>query len=315
MAIMLGRLRMNTQEVIDEYEKLAKKVFKKKNRRFDRSFRESALEACIKETVDAHQRGTHMLDLENEKETGSAFVVAMRKGGDENTPTLFRTYKGPGEVMDCQIWEAARATTAAPIIFKPAKLGSGNHVQTFIDGAVKWNNPSKIVLNEAKSHFGEERPLGCLISLGTGQRPPSLDPGSKGRLGMTYSIGEITRMTADFLTDPEGPHVELMRQFKDCPDSYYRFSLPRSQELGRIRIHEYKKMHALRQATEEYLSIPYVSIAIDKVVEALKNKYKHQIPLKAACMINRPNQFALALTLCRSYNYPFTNHAHDGYSR
>jgi len=291
MAIMLGRLRMSTQEVIDEYEKLAKEVFRKKHRRFDGSFRESILESCIKETVRAQNCGTRMLDFENGKPKGLAFVVAVRKGGDENTPALFRTYESYDEVRDCQIWEAARATTAAPIFFKPAQFTLEDGTQTFIDGAVKWNNPSKLVLEEAKSHFGEQRHLGCLVSLGTGLRPNALDPHAKGHLGISYNIAELKRMTSDFLTDPEPPHLDIQSRLEGYPQCYFRFSLPCSEKLGRVRIHDYKKMPELRRETEDYLKKERVSMMIEDIVEALRRKRDYKVPLKAVCMVNTPCLF------------------------
>lgn len=286
MAIMLGRLRMNTEEVIQEYEQLAERVFHKRNRRWDFSFGERALEECIKETVLARNCGNQLLDLENKVDKGMSFVVAMHRGGNENMPALFRSYVSHGERKDCEIWEAARATTAAPMIFKSASVQYGDKVESFIDGAVKWNNPSKIVLSEAKSHFGEERPLGCLISLGTGLRPPALTPTPKKSRFVSYDIGELTRITSSYLTNPEEAHIDLESQLKDCRDAYFRFSLPCMQELGRIRIHEYKKMPALKAATEEYLKIPYVSIAIDQVVDVLVGKNRQNISLRAACTLS-----------------------------
>ncbi|PKS10456.1 hypothetical protein jhhlp_002207 [Lomentospora prolificans] len=283
IAIMLGRLRMSTQEVIDEYEDLSKKVFRKQNRRLDGSFRESVLESCIKETIKARNCGTRMVDLATETSKGLAFVVALRKGADENTPALFRTYDNCGEVRDCEIWQAARATTAAPVFFKPAAFVLEDGTESFVDGALKWNNPAKVVLNEAKSYFGEERRLGCLLSLGTGLRGRVLVPGAKGRFGFSYNIGELTRMASTFLTDPEPPHRDLKSQLAQYAGSYFRFSIPTSEQLGRVKIHDYKKMPALRRATEKYLKNPHVSVVIDDVVKALRVKHKHNIPLKAVC--------------------------------
>ncbi|CAI4216620.1 unnamed protein product [Parascedosporium putredinis] len=244
MAIMLGRLRMNTEEVIEEYERLAERVFHKKNRRLDFSFRERALEECIKETIEQREKaahssgmgkphGTRMLDIHNHSDKGLTFVVAMQRGGDEDTPVLFRTYRSHEKPMDCEIWEAARATSAAPMIFKPASVRIDNETRSYIDAAVKWNNPSKIVLNEAKTHFGGDRSLGCLLSLGTGLRPHALDPNAKKSRWLSYNVGELKRMMTDFLTDPEEAHLELAARLSDCPDTYFRLSLPILPELGR----------------------------------------------------------------------------------
>ena len=82
-----------------------------------------------------------------------------------NIPVLFRTYESHETHSDCKIWEAARATSAAPTFFKRIEIGQK---QPFIDGGIGRNNPSQVVLDEAKALFGA-RQIGCLVSIGTGQ--------------------------------------------------------------------------------------------------------------------------------------------------
>lgn len=52
-----------------------------------------------------------------------------------------RSYKTPTnmpeEFPDLKIWEAARATSAAPAYFKRLIVGNDQ----FIDGGMGWNNP------------------------------------------------------------------------------------------------------------------------------------------------------------------------------
>src|SRR4051812_40396684 len=82
-----------------------------------------------------------------------------------NIPVLLRTYRSCQPDFGCKIWEAARATSATPIFFKRIVIGRG---QPFIDGGMGRNNPSRVLLDEAKENF-EDRDIGCLISIGTGQ--------------------------------------------------------------------------------------------------------------------------------------------------
>src|SRR5436305_9086000 len=92
-------------------------------------------------------------------------------------PRHFRTYKVRNNASaDCKIWEAARATTAAPTFFKRIAIGEPGQIkEQFLDAAVGCNNPTQEVLDESRLVFGDDRPLGVLISLGTGQKPdPSL---------------------------------------------------------------------------------------------------------------------------------------------
>ena len=82
-----------------------------------------------------------------------------------NIPVRFRTYQSDEPHSNCKIWEAARATSAAPTFFKRIEIGRN---QPFIDGGLGRNNPSQVVLDEAKAIFGA-RQIGCLVSIGTGQ--------------------------------------------------------------------------------------------------------------------------------------------------
>jgi len=65
-------------------------------------------------------------------------------------PVLFRIYqyRGTQAVIrtpeGCKIWQAARATSAAPTFFKRIKIG---RKQEYIDGGMGCNNPSEVVLD------------------------------------------------------------------------------------------------------------------------------------------------------------------------
>src|SRR5260221_11334027 len=82
-----------------------------------------------------------------------------------NIPVLLRTYQSRELPFDCKIWEAARATSSTPALFKRIQIG---RAQPFVDGALGRNNPSRLLLAEAKVLFGD-RHIGCLVSIGTGQ--------------------------------------------------------------------------------------------------------------------------------------------------
>ena len=70
---------------------------------------------------------------------------------------------------NCEIWEAARATSAAPTFFKRIKIGPSGSGIDYVDAGIGCNNPIKQVMAEAARVFGEEAPVGCIISIGTGQ--------------------------------------------------------------------------------------------------------------------------------------------------
>lgn len=83
-------------------------------------------------------------------------------------PVLLRSYETSSATerdYTCHIWEAARATSAAPLFFEPVTLKASG--ATFVDGAMRLSNPIFEVLNEAERLFPGVG-LRCIISVGTG---------------------------------------------------------------------------------------------------------------------------------------------------
>ncbi|KAH7342725.1 acyl transferase/acyl hydrolase/lysophospholipase [Rhexocercosporidium sp. MPI-PUGE-AT-0058] len=160
IAIMLGRLRMNVEDCITEYQQLAGGVFGNP-RTFHQTFLPTFwmnrpkydaanLEAIIKRVVS--RRGeTSTDDVERYFHTGQGmcrtFVFAYKKAGhDDNQrsgtefekPYIFRSYdhfprtkngsdisnrlRNPGSASSYPLWMIARATTAAPLYFAPMQV-------------------------------------------------------------------------------------------------------------------------------------------------------------------------------------------------
>ena len=80
--------------------------------------------------------------------------------------------------MQCSVVQAARATTAAPTFFAPASIG----LNKYIDGGIGYNNPAEQAILEAR-RIWPSRPIGCLVSLGTGKNVPIS--------GLTKQVGRV----------------------------------------------------------------------------------------------------------------------------
>jgi patatin-like phospholipase/acyl hydrolase len=129
------------------------------------------------------------------------------------------------------LWEAVRATSAAPAFFEPIQLH--NEGATFIDGGVRANNPVEKALLEAKAIW-PERDVGLLLSLGAGVA--KVDSFNKKKERGDEILQKITNMSmnADRFADSfrEAFGAQLHKEGR-----YFRFSVAQlinDVELGDI---------------------------------------------------------------------------------
>ncbi|KAI1176857.1 acyl transferase/acyl hydrolase/lysophospholipase [Nemania sp. FL0916] len=173
IAIMLGRLKMSVQECIETYEKLMDEVFTgRKWWRYlwsGKFYDEKKLERLIKNVIKdkLSEEGEDAL-LYHPDHKCKVFVTAvLTRAINNRPPTILRSYVNEAEAEahpKIKIWEAARATSAAPGFFKPITIGNDE----FADGGLGANNPIGSLWTEMLGVFGAARATGCFLSLGTG---------------------------------------------------------------------------------------------------------------------------------------------------
>jgi len=162
-----------------------------------------------------------------------------------NIPTLFRNYECHEMRSDCKIWEAARATSAAPTFFKRIEIG---RAQPFIDGGFGRNNPSRVVLDEAKALFGT-RCIGCLVSIGTGhvETIGIKKPGLFQQIIPTEVVGAVKAIA----NDCEATHESMLSLFAKLPGTYFRLNV--EQGMQGIEMSEWEKLSNVEAHTMQYL--------------------------------------------------------------
>lgn len=192
-------------------------------------------------------------------------------------PRLFRTWsadKNPG--YNCTIWEAARATSAAPRFFKRIYIGKPGLQEEFVDAALGCNNPLKELVSEAEKEFGEDREVGCILSVGTGQ--PSAIQYDKPSFGFQRILPlELIDALAKLATDCEGVATTFQEKYRNCPGLYHRLNVDRG--LEKISLEEWDRLGEVRSHTENYLNNPSVSREVDDVVEALVRRPRNTFKL------------------------------------
>ncbi|KAF2186398.1 FabD/lysophospholipase-like protein [Zopfia rhizophila CBS 207.26] len=270
IAIMLGRLRMSLDECEDAYLKLSKRIFQPK-RRFAKAakaadylqangrFDSKKLEEVIKEYIASKTDEDALL-----KDTDpqcKVFVCTARANNSE--PALLRSYHNPkmAEVLfnECRIWEACRATSAATTFFDPITFG--RYGQTFVDGAVLYNNPVQLVQREASQLWPGRKVV--MISVGTGAAPSKSFEGN---------LLAIVRSMKSILTQTERTANDFYHANPDMATDGRLFRFNVSRGLENIGLEEWKEIGAVVDATQSYLDQAETNEKLESCVERLSRQ-------------------------------------------
>ncbi|KFX92080.1 hypothetical protein O988_07432 [Pseudogymnoascus sp. VKM F-3808] len=279
IAILLGRLRLSVPEAIDTYRLLAKQVFsERKGRGKDGTFKASNLEKAMKETIESKLGKGHADDkmFMTDPVSCKTFVCAVPAMHINNQPRLFRTWsadENPG--YNCMIWEAARATSAAPTLFKRIYIGDAGIEEEFIDAGLGCNNPVQYLVKEAIKEFGPDRKVDCIVSIGTGKPKVSgfKAPGLFERVLPLELIGVLKKMA----TDSEAEASRMKDRFRNCPGLYHRLNVERGLET--VSLQEWEKLGEVKTHTEAYLNTDAAGEDIGVIVDALVGKPSQAFPL------------------------------------
>lgn len=180
---------------------------------------------------------------------------------------LLRSYNGysAGDYTEATIWQAARATSAAPTFFKPLMMGPPGMEEKFVDGAVGYNNPTRELLNEAARIFAPEHPVACIISVGTGLKHLTKKK-VPGFLQSNIPVDAIKAMIT-MATDCEQTAESMRQHFAYIPDLYFRFNVIHG--IGTIGLDEWKQVPYIIRETKEYSSSPGVNEQLSRAAWAL----------------------------------------------
>ena len=169
-------------------------------------------------------------------------------------PYLFRTYKhlhksapgskdkcferNPDLAHDIPIWEVARATSAAPSYFEPAKIDG----LAYLDGGFGANNPGHEVYREVRRmNNNSANAIGLLMSIGTGLNDTS------GRIidgiGLPRYLNYLKFMKK-CATDAEKTHEYLLELIENR-FPYYRLNV--EEGIGAMKLDEWKTRGKLRR--------------------------------------------------------------------
>ncbi|KAG9079751.1 hypothetical protein FRC06_007510 [Ceratobasidium sp. 370] len=207
------------------------------------------LEKHVKRSI---QTQPHTWDNEDEllEETSpdnclTAIVTARQTNAA--APHVMRSYlrKDQPTTDKVKIWEAARATSAAPAFFSPIAIGDLGVV--YVDGAVSGHcNPSVLAREEAEQMW-PGREIGLLLSLGTGS-PTEVSLSGQVSSKLIGFIG----LSANTIQ----VHEAVARSYNQTHESghspYVRLSVENT--IDKIRMDDFEKMPQIASATATYLA-------------------------------------------------------------
>ncbi|KIM28912.1 hypothetical protein M408DRAFT_68658, partial [Serendipita vermifera MAFF 305830] len=263
IAFMLGRLRMNVNQAIDELLALTELLsFDDYNGKKDREKNSNILREFFENMLQA--RGIALDTRMRETDSSSPkSKVALYAAATANIthPHAFRAYPARGSNLDPTIVEALCATMATQSHFLPVKIGPPRRQKSFVGGALGANNPTRLLLEEASNIYGKERRVAQIVSLGCGL-PQVLSMDSSDKLDLDRVLKEIT-------ADCETVANELSTRLLNV-DAYVRLNVNRGMEMARTE--EWNDLGGIETHTASYLTIAFVSGSIDTSLRCLRDR-------------------------------------------
>lgn len=189
-------------------------------------------------------------------------VVAVYKHA-VGVPKLFHT----NDPMDrkTKIWQALRATSAAPTFFDEITFGTPKI--TYIDGGLGYNSPCAEVDFEAKTRW-PGREIGIIVSIGTGlQTIPAIRRGARWLpFGLQRELSLAGALVA-MATSTERVDNEVQRMYRDARTEYYRWDV--DSGLGEISLEQWMKEDEMGSVTRRYLDDPDQVIRKQKLARTM----------------------------------------------
>lgn len=183
--------------------------------------------------------------LELAQDSGIPRLAAVSVNAHSVQPFLFRNYAHDpviGNLFDgtckADVWQAIRASSAAPGYFQEFKFGSS----ILLDGGMLVNNCAGVAHTEANILWPNE-PVQCLVSVGSGKFRP--------RDVMNVNATSLYEKAHGLLysaTDTETIHMIL----KNLIQNYYRFN-PQLSENILISENRKLKLDQLRDEAQQYM--------------------------------------------------------------
>jgi hypothetical protein len=228
---------------------------------FDEKKLEEAIKKTIKEKLGEGHEDDPLIDPLGDDACKTVVFTLPHAHPNRVEPKALRTYASEHEsALPCTIWQAARATSAAPTFFKPLELGEPPYVTKWIDAGMGFNNPSKALRKEAGRIWGDDfgqmnfnSRVGLFLSIGTGfPRIIRLEATTIAeRISTKFQVPlKAVEVMKAIVTDTETVHNDM--RLDSDQTMYHRFNV--EQGLQEVDLFQYEKLEEIQTDSEAYLT-------------------------------------------------------------
>jgi hypothetical protein len=165
------------------------------------------------------------------------------------------------------VWEAARATSAVPGIFKPIIITRPNPVSprgrnsfTYIGPGLEHSNPTDLLFTEAIRVYGDRRRVKFILSIGTGNMAHRITNQGNFAPSLAFTAVDITRSC-------ETVHQRLAERFRAHSQVYFRLNLDQGADDAQLQ--DWEQVDRLSAAIERQLATEPMKTELETLADLL----------------------------------------------